>query len=459
MNLSTALRIRPSDVVAFVGGGGKTSAMFRLAAEIVAGGGCVVTTTTTRIFEAQIALAPLHFAASEATPERLAEALGRAGHVLVTGPLDRTAGKALAVPLELISRFQALPGHPVVLIEADGSRMRPFKAPGEHEPVMPVETTLVVPVVGADVFGLPLGDEHVHRASRVAELAGSAMGAPITPALVARIVAHPSGGLKGVPDGARVIPLINKTELAATLLLAREAAVRLLQNRRLDAVVLGHVRCEPSVTEVWGRVAAVVLAAGQSTRMGRLKQILPWGAGGTIVGEVVRRLQASGVSEVVVVTGQSAEAVEACVADARQSQGPPVRCVFNPNFDGAEMGRSLQVGLEALPDNCLGALVALGDQPQVRPEVVGQLLRRWRETQAPVVAPFYQGQRGHPLLFDRVVWELVRALPHDANPRQVVQAAGAIERVDVDDDSVLRDMDTPEAYAREAAQAGTGIID
>jgi molybdenum cofactor cytidylyltransferase len=169
-------------------------------------------------------------------------------------------------------------------------------------------------------------------------------------------------------------------------------------------------------------------------------------------------LQGSGVSEVMVVTGQSREAVEACVAAARQPDGAPVRCVFNPDFAGAEMGRSLQVGLEALPDNCLGTLVALGDQPQVRPEVVGQLLQRWRETQAPVVAPFYQGQRGHPLLFDRATWELVRALPDDANPRQVVQAVGAIERVEVDDDSILRDMDTPEAYAREAAKAGTGII-
>jgi molybdenum cofactor cytidylyltransferase len=385
--------------------------------------------------------------------------------------VDHAAGKALAVPLEWISRFKALPGEPTVLIEADGARMRPFKAPAEHEPVIPAETTLVVPVVGAEVFGQTLDDEHVHRAARVAELAGWAMGAPITPELVARIITHLSGGLKGVPDGARVIALINKTELAATRGPAREAAVRLLQNDRLEAAVLGHVRrgapaagwtvaseAPAPVAEVWGRVAGLVLAAGQSTRMGRLKQTLPWGAGGTVLGEVVRRLQASGVSEVVVVTGQSREAVEACVADARRPDGAPVRCVFNPNFAGAEMGRSLQVGLAALPDNCLGALVALGDQPQVQSEVVGQLLQRWRETQAPIVAPFYQGQRGHPLLFDRATWELVRALPDDANPRRVVQAVGGIERVDVDDDSVLRDMDTPEAYAREAAEAGTGII-
>jgi molybdenum cofactor cytidylyltransferase len=471
MNLSAALRLQPAEVVALVGGGGKTSTMFQLAAEIAAGGGQVITTTTTRIFEAQIALAPVHFVAGEASLAEISAALERTGHVLLTGPVDTAAGKALGISLALVHELQALPGHPTILIEADGARMRPLKAPAEHEPVIPAQTTLIVPVAGVDILGRVLSDEYVHRAALVAGLTGAALGDSITPELVASVLAHPSGGLKNVPSTARRVALINKVESLDGAAGARQIASLGLRSGRLSAVVLAKVRRDPPVLEVWGKVGAVVLAAGQASRMGQLKQVLPWGAGGTIIGAVVQRLQhISDLSEIVVVTGREREQVEGCVAAAvaeavaaaqraaAQVAPPPVRTVFNPRFAQAEMARSVQAGLDALPDDTLAALVVLGDQPQLRPAVIAALLQRWRETQAPVVAPFYQGQRGNPVLLDRVVWPLVRGLPDSANPREIFQAAGRMERVDLQDDTILRDLDTPEDYAREFAQSTRGII-
>ncbi|MGH2523475.1 MAG: nucleotidyltransferase family protein, partial [Anaerolineales bacterium] len=267
---------------------------------------------------------------------------------------------------------------------------------------------------------------------------------------------HRQGGLKNVPSGARVIPLINKVETVETLAAGRETALHLLGNLAVRAVMLGAVRraeAEP-VREVHGRVAALVLAAGRSTRMGQLKQILPWGEGSTIVAEVVRRLQASAVVEVVVVTGAGCEAVEAVLSTfttptAGNAAGPRVRLAFNPDFETSEMARSLQVGLSSLPEYSLAALVTLGDQPQLDPEVVQAILQRWRETQAPLVAPFFQGRRGHPLLFDRSVWPDLLTLPPEANPREILQKLAPPEPVEVISDSILRDIDTPGDYARE----------
>ncbi len=460
MTLATALRLGQSEVVALVGGGGKTTTMFQLAAEIVAGGGRVVTTTTTRIFEAQIALAPAHFIAGQTSLEALAEALDRTGHLLITGTVDAAAGKAMAVPLEMIRQWQHLPGQPTLIIEADGSRMRPLKAPAEHEPVIPPETTVVVPVAGVDVLGRTLSDQYVHRAARAADLAGVSIGTTITPEIVARLLTHPAGGLKGAPPSARVTPLINKVENADDLAGARQIAELVLQAGRCSGVALGRVRRPPPVIETWGRVAAVVLAAGQSRRMGQLKPVLPWGEGGTILGEVVRRLrQSPAISEIVVVTGRDHERVEAAaMAGLEATSGPPVRTVFNPKFDRAEMARSLEAGINSLPDNCQAALVALGDQPQVSVEALAAVAQRWRETLAPVVAPFYAGQRGNPVLLDRAAWPLVRALPDEANPREIFTAAGGVERVEWPDDTILRDLDTPEDYAREFARATGGII-
>jgi probable selenium-dependent hydroxylase accessory protein YqeC len=247
VTLAEALGVRGDDVVALVGGGGKTSAMFRLARELVARGGRAITTTTTRIFAAQIALSPVHLAAANATRERVEAALAAHGQVLVIGPTDPETGKADGVSLDLFGRLRGWVPDACMLNEADGSRMRPFKAPAAHEPVIPASTTAVVLVVGADVLGKPLDADHVHRPERVSALAGAPLGARITPALVARVLTHPEGGRKGVPAGARVVALINKVEILSDRAPAHELAEHLLREPAVEAVVLANVRAEKPV--------------------------------------------------------------------------------------------------------------------------------------------------------------------------------------------------------------------
>ena len=253
MKLTDALGMTADEIVALVGGGGKTTAMFRLAREVVANGGSVITTTTTRIFGAQIALAPAHVPAADLTRERVAAALAVHRHVLVIGPTDAGSGKAEGVSLDLFRRLRAWFPGVCLLNEADGSRMRPFKAPAAYEPVIPADTTLVVPVVGADVFGKPLDADHVHRPELVSALSGAPPGTPITPAIVARVLAHPQGGRKGVPAGARVVVLINKVEGLPDRVPAHETAERLLREPAIHSVVLASLRAEGMALEVCAR--------------------------------------------------------------------------------------------------------------------------------------------------------------------------------------------------------------
>ena len=253
MKLIEALNIAEGEVVALVGGGGKTSAMFRLAREVVAKGSNAITTTTTRIFAAQIALSPAHVPAAEATRDRVAAALAIHRHVLVIGDTNPQDGKADGVSLDLFASLRAWFPRACLLNEADGSRMRPFKAPAAHEPVIPAETTLVVPVVGADVFGQTLDAEHVHRPELVSALSGAPLGTPITPELVARVLAHPDGGRKGVPAGARIVVLINKVESLPDRKPADETAERLLRDPAIHAVALTSLRRDDPVLEMHTR--------------------------------------------------------------------------------------------------------------------------------------------------------------------------------------------------------------
>ena len=211
--LAAALGVTPPALVAFVGGGGKTTLMMALARELAqVAPGRVIVTTTTRIFAAQMGLIP-------------------AGAALVVGPVQ--GDKALGVVPEEPGHLLARPGVDYVLVEADGSRMRPVKAPAGHEPVIPPETTLVVPVVGIDALDGPIA-QVAHRPERVCALTGLQPQDWLTPAAIAALLVHPQGGLKGVPAGARVVPFINKVETPAQIAAAQEIA-------RLVAGVFGQV--------------------------------------------------------------------------------------------------------------------------------------------------------------------------------------------------------------------------
>ena len=167
--LPDALGISSSpELVAFVGGGGKTSLLFALAAALP---GRVVVTTTTRIFAAQMRLAPAVVYADDLS--RLGELLDTHGRCLVVGRVD--GEKARGVPPDLPARLLARPDVDAVLVEADGSRMRPVKAPATHEPVIPPEATLVVPVVGLDALEGPI-DKVAHRPELVRSITNYELG-------------------------------------------------------------------------------------------------------------------------------------------------------------------------------------------------------------------------------------------------------------------------------------------
>lgn len=190
-------------------------------------------------------------------------------------------------------------------------------------------------------------------------------------------------------------------------------------------------------------IAAVILAAGQSKRMGSPKMILPWG-NTTVIGQVVAVLQEAGVSEICVVTGGAHEQVDLAL------QNLPVKTVFNPRFEQDEMALSLQIGLASLPPQVQATLVVLGDQPQIQPQVVCSVIQAYLEQPMPLVVPSYQMRRGHPWLIDRVLWPEVQALQPPCILRDVLTSQPErILYVPVTTDSILRDLDTPEDYGRE----------
>jgi len=191
-------------------------------------------------------------------------------------------------------------------------------------------------------------------------------------------------------------------------------------------------------------IRAIVLAAGASSRMGQAKAALPLGTtGDTVVSRVVATLLAAGLPSVAVVAGAHIDAVRAAMP-----RFEPRACVIeHPGWAQGQLS-SLLAGLAAVDDPQLEAiLVTLVDVPLVRPDSVAAIVHAWRQTRAPIVRPVDGDRHGHPVVFDRAVFDDLRCADPAVGAKAVF-AAHASRRLDVSisDDGAFLDIDTPTEY-------------
>jgi molybdenum cofactor cytidylyltransferase len=250
LTLREALGVREREVVAFVGAGGKTTAMFRLSRELRAAGANVVVTTTTKIYTPP-ATSELRVLIGE-HKARLLQALTavlQRGYLPVVGRATTPDGKLAGVPRDWVADLAALPGVSHVLVEADGAARKPFKAPREGEPLIPPSATMVVPVVGVEVLGQPLSSQVAHRPEQVAALTGLSAGERLEPWAVARVLLDRQGNARGTPDRAPIVALVNKVDSPQRLAPARSLAME-LQRLGAKRVVIAALECALPVVEV-----------------------------------------------------------------------------------------------------------------------------------------------------------------------------------------------------------------
>lgn len=235
--MAEALALPERGLLAIVGAGGKTTAMYRLAAELTERGLRVACTTTTRIFPPEPRQARLILAENnEALLDECRDAAAQGHPVCIAWATEN--GKLMGLMPEFIHKLSDADIFDWVMVEADGARCLPLKAPAAHEPVVPGRSTHVLAVAGLTGVGTPLDERHVCRCSHYAELSGLACGAPVTPASVAHVCAHPAGLFKGAPARAARLLWLNQADAPQALEHGR-AILDLLH----DAGALPHRAC------------------------------------------------------------------------------------------------------------------------------------------------------------------------------------------------------------------------
>ena len=214
MKLYEAMGISPAhkECVAVVGAGGKTSTMYRLSGELRDTGQKVVITTTTKIYMPDsssyddIIISAdkdkcLDFAAKSVSPGSYAVGKSILPDNKVEG-LDR----------DLICKMFESAGISHIIVEADGAKCKPLKAPAGHEPVIPQCATVVVGVIGLDAVGKEINNENIHRVEKFCEICNCSIGETVNMDMLAALIRHPDGLFKGTPPSCGRIVMLNKAE-------------------------------------------------------------------------------------------------------------------------------------------------------------------------------------------------------------------------------------------------------
>ena len=187
-----------------------------------------------------------------------------------------------------------------------------------------------------------------------------------------------------------------------------------------------------------GRIAAIVLAAGRSRRMGDINKLIAGIGGVPMIARSVEAALESCADPVLVVTGHEPDRVAAALEDR------PVRFVHNPDY-ASGLSTSLQAGLAAVPEDAAGAIILLGDMPWVTADTIDRLIAAFDPGRGGAIAvPVYKGRRGNPIVWGRQFFDALQRLTGDVGARHLIDLhANQVAMVDTDDDGVLRDIDCP----------------
>jgi probable selenium-dependent hydroxylase accessory protein YqeC len=209
-------------VISFVGGGGKTSSIFTLANELAGDGRKVLITTTTFMYN----------------PDGIDDP-----NIDILGSYVTGEGKLKGISKERIDNILKEKIYDFILVEADGSKRMPIKAPAGHEPAVPSSTAIMLGVIGIDCYGKAIDRTCVHRPEIFADLIGASKGETIEDSAILSLVSAPNGLYKNCPKGARKVFLINKVLDADTEIIARRIGDIVLERcKEIDSVLIGAVQ-------------------------------------------------------------------------------------------------------------------------------------------------------------------------------------------------------------------------
>jgi probable selenium-dependent hydroxylase accessory protein YqeC len=449
--LQQALTISTPCVVSFIGGGGKTSLILRLAEELSVNGFKTIITTTTKIYAPE--KLPLLLAVDVERILKGVQEIFKEHNIAVLGSKLGPDGKVHGIDPNIVGHLcQELPAF--VLVEADGAKGKSLKGYHNYEPLLPKATDLALAVIGADALGKKVDETCVHRADQFCAATGVCGGAVINPQVLAKSYRLLYEIGSGQTPTAVFIAIFNKVDLLArpetvSLELHNQLIKETGSYKRLLSTTTKDENPVPFIFQATANkpavaVAVVVLAAGLSKRMGEDKLNLKFGDS-PVFEATLKAILGADFDQVIVVTKPGSST--AAIAKSYNCQ------VVENRTPEQGLSSSLKAGLNAVSNSNQGVLFALADQPLIKPELYRLLITHYRTNLKLVTCPLYRGKRGNPTIFDRRTWPALQQVEGDHGGRSIIETLAAdradqIAFVTVNDPAVITDLDTPADYSR-----------
>lgn len=446
-----AINAEKISTIAVVGGGGKTSLIFRLMESFVSIGKKVIVTTTTHM-----AYEPERPFVEDGDIDGVWKDLQRY-HYTVAASLDRATEKIGCLSEEKLEELRGLAD--VLLIEADGAKRLPLKVPGEREPVIPEFAEMVIGVVGVDALGETI-QKTCHRPEKVADFLGKGMEEVVTEDDIVKIAVS-AEALRKCVDGREYCVLLNKADIRGKAEAAERIAGKLeeqgvhavwgsLQKQNYNSICNCIDRTEEKA-EVWmnklqepqnkgsqaqEKPTFIMLAAGNSRRFGSNKLLYEIG-GVPMYLRTLHKLQKAaselGNCEIIVVT-QYEE-----IASKAQESG--VRVLINSHPERG-ISSSMQIGLAAAKESA-ACLFIVSDQPWLTTETIVNLVHKFQSEHKGMACTLLNDKTGNPCIFSRKYYQELQEITGDKGGKQIINRHPEdVAYLEIEDAKELVDVDT-----------------
>jgi molybdenum cofactor cytidylyltransferase len=415
MNLELLDVFQKKDQIAWVGSGGKTSLIFSIAKAIY---NSSIITTTTHLALEQLRLANRHFRCDNPT-EWITENKNIDGVTLITKEPDDLETNRLQgyLPSELTGlSVYCLQNDIPLFIEADGSRQRPLKAPASHEPQIPEFVNKVCIVLGLGGLGKTISDEWVHRPQIFSKIINKKSNLVIEIDDIFEYLIHPNGGLKSISTGVEKILFLNQIDLVEN----KESIMVLAEKCRpyFDHILISSVDQKTNELEIYahfGKIACILLAAGESKRFGSPKQLAHWNES-TFIRTIIEKVKTINPSEFLVIVGAFSELIMTEIDDF-----PTIKIIHNPDWKTGQAS-SVRIGVENLSNDVEAVIFFLVDQPQIDVITIRKLVISYATTNAKIIAYSYNGMARHPILFSKQLFPELKKLSGISGGKQLFDA-------------------------------------
>ena len=441
LNITDLKLFSKSDLVAWVGAGGKSTLIFTLAKTLFTN--CVITTSThfgsDQIYNAD------HYTEIKSIEDISSLGLENfVGTHLITGSESKfEAGKITGLSEEpLILLFSkckklTLP----VFIEADGSKMKPIKAPAGHEPAIPGGVNKVCVVIGLSAINQPITSETVHRPELIANILNKQLGEQITWEDVYELAINESGSQKSIPCSAEKYLFLHQSDCISKKEDIHNLAVKC--KPYFKHVLITKYNQTKDVIEVeahFGSVGCVVLAAGESKRFGSPKQLAIWNKK-TFIENIMDEVSRTCLKPNVVVTGAFHEDIDPFIVRYQN-----ITNLYNPDWQSGQAS-SVKTGLLFLKNNVEAIIFLLVDQPQININMINKVIITYACLKPNIIVHKFENKNRHPVLFSKNTFTDLLEIQGDSGGRQLFSKFIPFELI-IKDSLLAVDFDSPESLTK-----------